>query len=217
VEYNALLCSVAPLAPSGGCRPGALRRPTSAALQSCSSLISGISGPSPRRSAGSASPAPTVRGSGLSRCSARCGSPCSPCRCSSPGCLDRVLTELSVARSQQSQTMSYRELWRHLVELRRHSPHLLGLLLASALFRDGLAAVFVFLPMVAHGSVGLSAAELVVFATASSVIAAAGAVAGGVFDDRVGPTTVIVGSLIGPWRCCCSSTVRGPSGSADLC
>lgn len=127
------------------------------------------------------------------------------------------LDQLSVARSQQSQTMSYRELWRHLVELRRHSPHLLGLLLASALFRDGLAAVFVFLPMGAHGSVGLSAAELVVFATASSVIAAAGAVAGGVFDDRVGPTTVIVGSLIGPWRCCCSSTVRGPSESADLC
>lgn len=75
-------------------------------------------------------------------------------------------------------------------QLRHHRPHLLGFLVASALFRDGLAAVFV--PILAHGSFGFSPAGLLIFGIA---IMAVGAVVGGIFDDRLGPKVIIVGSL----------------------
>jgi UMF1 family MFS transporter len=93
--------------------------------------------------------------------------------------------------------MAYRQLGRDLVQLRRHRPHLLGFLVASALFRDGLAAVFVFFPILAHGSFGLGPADLLILGIAIMAVGAAGAVAGGILDDRLGPKVIIVGSLTG--------------------
>lgn len=106
-----------------------------------------------------------------------------------------------VTRPRQDWATSYRHVWRDLKALRHDHPHLLGFLIASALFRDGLAAVFAFSGIVAHGTFGLNPADIILFAIAANVTTAAGAVAGGVLDDRAGPKAVIVGSLIGVVAC----------------
>src|SRR6185503_11710020 len=75
---------------------------------------------------------------------------------------------------------SYRKLVHDLCDLYRASPHTVYFLGASALFRDGLAAVFTF------GAV-----------LAANVVSAAGALSGGALEDRIGPKAVIMISLVG--------------------
>src|SRR6185437_3781660 len=79
----------------------------------------------------------------------------------------------------------------------RSSPHTIFFLIASAIFRDGLAAVFTFGGVIAAGTFGFSLSQVIVFAIAGNVVAALGAVGGGVLDDRVGPKNVIVWALSG--------------------
>lgn len=91
---------------------------------------------------------------------------------------------------------SYRVLWRDLRELwdaDRHTVYYLG---ASALFRDGLAGVFTFGAVLAVNVYGIATADVLLFGVAANVVAAAGALAAGRLDDRLGPKPVIVGSLI---------------------
>jgi MFS transporter, UMF1 family len=90
---------------------------------------------------------------------------------------------------------AYRLLGRRLVALGRSDPHLLGFLVSSAIFRDGLTGVFTFGGVLAVGTFGLSAAQVIVFAIAANVISAVGALVGGWLDDRVGPKIVILVSL----------------------
>ncbi|MGG5751935.1 MFS transporter [Zafaria sp. Z1313] len=92
---------------------------------------------------------------------------------------------------------SYRILFRHIGSIGRRNPHTLFFLLASAVFRDGLAAVFTFGGVIAAGTFGFTTSEVIVFAIAGNVVAAAGAIAGGFLDDRIGPKAVIIGSLAG--------------------
>ncbi|MBT1001442.1 MFS transporter [Paenarthrobacter sp. DKR-5] len=92
---------------------------------------------------------------------------------------------------------SYRELWRTIRRLGRTDPRTLFFLLSSAIFRDGLAAVFTFGAVIAVGTFGFSRGDVLIFAIAANVVAAAGAVSAGFLDDRFGPKTVIVGSLLG--------------------
>jgi UMF1 family MFS transporter len=66
---------------------------------------------------------------------------------------------------------------------------------ASALFRDGLAAVFTFGAVLAVTVYGIAEDDVLLFGIAANVVAAAGAFAGGFLDDRIGPKLVIVGSL----------------------
>ncbi len=68
-------------------------------------------------------------------------------------------------------------------------------LLASAVFRDGLAGVFTFGAVLGVNVYGISQANVLIFGVAASVVAAFGAVLGGLVDDRLGSKTVIVGSL----------------------
>lgn len=70
------------------------------------------------------------------------------------------------------------------------------LLVASAIFRDGLAGVFAFGAVLGVNVYGVSAGDVLIFGVAASVVAAIGAVAGGLLDDRIGSKTVIVGSLV---------------------
>lgn len=70
-------------------------------------------------------------------------------------------------------------------------------LLASAVYRDGLAGVFTFGAVIASGTFGFSASEVVVFAIAANVVAGIATVAAGLLDDRVGPRALIVTSLVG--------------------
>ncbi|MDN5931317.1 MAG: MFS transporter [Pseudonocardia sp.] len=92
---------------------------------------------------------------------------------------------------------SYRALFADLRVLYRESPHTLYFLGASALFRDGLAAVFTFGAVLAVTVYGIAADDVLIFGVAANVVAAAGALAAGFVDDRVGPKAVIVGSLVG--------------------
>ncbi|HZE16379.1 MAG TPA: MFS transporter, partial [Mycobacterium sp.] len=66
---------------------------------------------------------------------------------------------------------------------------------ASAIFRDGLAGVFTFGAVLGVNVYGISQAEVLIFGVTASVVAACGAVLGGLFDDRLGSKPVIVGSL----------------------
>lgn len=92
---------------------------------------------------------------------------------------------------------SYRVLIRRVVQLFREQPNTIRFLLASAIFRDGLAAVFTFGGIIAAGTFGFQLAQVIQFAIFGNIIAALGAVIGGFLDDRIGPKRVIVGALIG--------------------
>ncbi|WP_051233496.1 MFS transporter [Pseudonocardia asaccharolytica] len=96
---------------------------------------------------------------------------------------------------------SYRRLFADLRALWRRSPHTVYFLGASALFRDGLAAVFTFGAVLAVTVYGINAADVLVFGVAANVVAALGAVVAGRIDDRIGPKAVIIGSLAGMLGC----------------
>jgi len=92
---------------------------------------------------------------------------------------------------------SYRLLWRDLVDLYRVDRNAVFFLGASALFRDGLAAIFSFGAILAHTVYGISTADVLIFGVAANIVSAIGALVAGRFDDRVGPKAVIVTSLSG--------------------
>ena len=92
---------------------------------------------------------------------------------------------------------SYRALVADLRALYRQAPHTVFFLGASALFRDGLAAVFTFGAVLAVGVYGIGAGDVLLFGVAANVVAALGALAGGRIEDRVGPKPVIVAALLG--------------------
>lgn len=92
---------------------------------------------------------------------------------------------------------SYGLLVRRIKAIYRTSPHTIFFLLASAIFRDGLAAVFTFGGIIAAGTFGFELSQVIFFAIFGNVVAAVGAIIGGFLDDRVGPKMVILGSLVG--------------------
>jgi UMF1 family MFS transporter len=92
---------------------------------------------------------------------------------------------------------SYGLLIRRIKAIYATSPHTIYFLLASAVFRDGLAAVFTFGGIIAAGTFGFELSQVIFFAIFGNVVAAAGAILGGFLDDRIGPKSVIIGSLAG--------------------
>jgi len=92
---------------------------------------------------------------------------------------------------------SYRLLFRRIGAIYKTSPHTIYFLLASAIFRDGLAAVFTFGGVIAAGTFGFELKEVIFFAIFGNIVAAVGAIIGGLLDDRIGPKSVIIIALIG--------------------
>jgi len=92
---------------------------------------------------------------------------------------------------------SYRKLFADLKELYRTDRHTVYFLGASALFRDGLAAIFTFGAVLAVTVYDINEADVLIFGVAANVASALGAIVGGRLDDRIGPKKVIMGSLIG--------------------
>lgn len=90
---------------------------------------------------------------------------------------------------------SYRKIVRDVIALFKISRHTVYYLLASAVYRDGLSAIFTFGGVIAGGTFGLSQGDIIIFAVAANFVAAAGAIAAGRIDDDAGPKLVIVGSL----------------------
>lgn len=91
---------------------------------------------------------------------------------------------------------AYRELWKTIVRLWKTDRALLRFLLASAVFRDGLGAIFAWGAVLAAQVYGFSASEVIYFAVAANLAAGFGTLASGYIDDRFGPKTVMVGSLV---------------------
>ncbi len=91
---------------------------------------------------------------------------------------------------------AYRKLWSEVVGEWRRDHNIVYYLIASAIFRDGLAGVFAFGAVLGVSVYGISQADVLLFGVAASVVAALGAITGGLFDDRLGSKPVIVGSLI---------------------
>lgn len=90
---------------------------------------------------------------------------------------------------------SYRALFATIARLYRQAPATLYFLVSSAVFRDGLNGVFTFGGVLAAQAFGFTTNQVIVFAIFGNIVAGAGAMAGGWFDDRVGPKRVIVFSL----------------------
>jgi MFS transporter, UMF1 family len=90
----------------------------------------------------------------------------------------------------------YRKLWLEVSAEWRRDRNLVYFLVASALFRDGLAAIFAFGAVLGVNVYGISQANVLVFGVVASVVAAVGAVLGGFVDHRIGSKPVIVGSLL---------------------
>ena len=102
---------------------------------------------------------------------------------------------VEVPRPEGGMLAGYRKLWSDLTAEWHRDRNLVYYLVASALFRDGLTGVFTFGGVLGVNAYGISAAEVLIFGAAASVVAAVGAVLGGLLDDRIGSKPVIVGSL----------------------
>jgi MFS transporter, UMF1 family len=91
----------------------------------------------------------------------------------------------------------YVVLWRDIVALFRTARPTFWFLLASAVYRDGLAAVFTFGAVIAAVSFGFGSESVLFFGIAANLLAGLSTIAAGRLDDRFGPRAVIIASLTG--------------------
>jgi len=70
-------------------------------------------------------------------------------------------------------------------------------LLASAVYRDGLAGVFAFGGVLAARAFGFTTTEVMIFGIAANLVAGASTIVAGRFDDRFGARAVIIATLSG--------------------
>ncbi|MBK9157400.1 MAG: MFS transporter [Propionibacteriaceae bacterium] len=90
---------------------------------------------------------------------------------------------------------AYRDIGVRILHMWRDERGLLHFLIASAIFRDGLTAVFTFGGVIAASSYGFATDEVIVFGLAANGIALLGTWALSGLDDRIGPKRVIIMSL----------------------
>ncbi|MGZ5396915.1 MAG: MFS transporter [Mycobacterium sp.] len=89
----------------------------------------------------------------------------------------------------------YRKLWAEIRSEWQRDHNVVYYLIASAVFRDGLTGIFAFGAVLGVRVYGVSTADVLLFGVSASVVAAVGAIIGGLLDDRFGAKPVIVGSL----------------------
>jgi UMF1 family MFS transporter len=92
---------------------------------------------------------------------------------------------------------SYPLLLNDIKGLFRRDRNAVKFLIASALYRDGLAAIFSFGAILAVSVYGLAQSSVLIFGIAANIVAALGALGMGAVEDRIGPKKVIMISLIG--------------------
>lgn len=90
---------------------------------------------------------------------------------------------------------SYGVLVKDIVGLFRTHRPTFWFLLASAVYRDGLAGVFAFGGILAHVAFGFSTNEVLIFAIAANVVAGISTIFAGRADDRFGARAVIITAL----------------------
>lgn len=96
---------------------------------------------------------------------------------------------------------AYRDVFRTIKGLWHEQRELFWFLIASALFRDGLAGVFSFGAVIATSTFGFTAGSVIIFGAAANIVAGLATIASGLLDDVLGPRTVILGSLVGLIAC----------------
>ncbi len=107
--------------------------------------------------------------------------------------------ELSEPRGVQKANIieSYVILGKDIARLFREYRPTFWFLLASAVYRDGLAGVFLFGAVIAKAVFHFSFLEVVAFGIAANLIAGVSTILAGRLDDRFGPRTVILTALGG--------------------
>ena len=101
------------------------------------------------------------------------------------------------ARRRVSFFGSYRLLIADVKSLFARDRNSVYFLIASALYRDGLAAVFSFGAILAVSVYGMAVDTVLIFGIVANVTAALGALVLGRVEDRVGPKRIIMISLVG--------------------
>ncbi|MET1044628.1 MAG: MFS transporter [Microbacteriaceae bacterium] len=92
---------------------------------------------------------------------------------------------------------SYVQLGKDIARLFREARPTFWFLLASAVYRDGLAGVFAFGAVIASVSFGFGFLEVVGFGIAANLVAGVSTIIAGRFDDRFGGRAVILTALVG--------------------
>jgi MFS transporter, UMF1 family len=100
-------------------------------------------------------------------------------------------------RERVSFFRSYAVLVKDVIGLFKESRHTFWFLVASAVYRDGLAGVFTFGAILATGTFQFSSGELLVFGIVANLVAGVSTIVSGRFDDRFGPRAVVLTALIG--------------------
>lgn len=92
---------------------------------------------------------------------------------------------------------SYGVLFRDIARLWREARGTFWFLLASAVYRDGLAGVFTFAGSIAAITFGFDFFGVVIFGVVANIVAGIVTIASGRLDDLIGPRRVIIASLTG--------------------
>ena len=96
---------------------------------------------------------------------------------------------------------SYVELVRGVIRLYKETRPTFWFLLASAVYRDGLSAVFTFGSIIAAVVFGFGFTDLVIFGIVLNIVAGVSTIFAGRLDDRFGPKRVILVSVFGLVAC----------------
>jgi MFS transporter, UMF1 family len=91
----------------------------------------------------------------------------------------------------------YAHIGRRVLRAVREEPVMLQYLVASAIYRDGLGAVFSIAGVLAANAYGFSTVEIILFGIAANLVAGFGVFLGGRVDDRLGPRPVIIAGCLG--------------------
>lgn len=91
---------------------------------------------------------------------------------------------------------AYGDLFRTIADLWRNARQTLFFLIASAIFRDGLAGVFTFGGVIAARSFGFDDTTVIIFAIVANVVAGVATITVGLVEDRVGAKPVMVWSIL---------------------
>lgn len=97
---------------------------------------------------------------------------------------------------RDSIAQSYRTLFATIATLWREDRNTLRFLIASAVFRDGMAAVFVYGALIGTTVYGLTEGDVLIFGVVANVVAGVATIAAGWLDDTWGPKRIIVLCLV---------------------
>lgn len=91
----------------------------------------------------------------------------------------------------------YASIVRRVIRAFREEPVMLQYLVASAIYRDGLGAVFSIAGVLAANAYGFSTVQIIIFGIAANLVAGIGVFLGGRADDRMGTRWLIIVGCVG--------------------